>query len=237
VAPAAPTLYQIRISHNCLKVRTALKRKGLAWETVEIPPHARAIVRRVSGQGLVPVLSDGGVIVADSTNILLHLEARHPDPPLLPRDPAARAECLILEDWADQAFMDLTRRLAYWRTLRRPGSLERAWGLPARGPRTWILGRVGRLVVRRRFGLSEGRNRADEDEARRLAALAVERLGGGRFLVGAAISIADISLASMAAPLWAASPALAGHDAVRRLLDWAESILDPGEVALYRRAV
>jgi glutathione S-transferase len=41
----------------------------------------------VSGQGLVPVLDDDGVVVADSQRILRHLEARHPSPPLFPDDP------------------------------------------------------------------------------------------------------------------------------------------------------
>ena len=85
------TLYQIPISHNCAKVRTALARKHLTYETVDIPPADRSLVRKVSGHGLVPVLRDGDTVVADSTRILLHLEERYPEPPLLPREAMARA--------------------------------------------------------------------------------------------------------------------------------------------------
>ena len=34
--------------------------------------------------------------------------------PLLPDDPARHAACWLIEDWADQALMNLARRMAYW---------------------------------------------------------------------------------------------------------------------------
>jgi glutathione S-transferase len=58
---------------------------------------------QLSGQRQVPVLVDGGEAIADSTAIALHLETRTPEPPLLPADPALRAQALLLEDWADTA--------------------------------------------------------------------------------------------------------------------------------------
>jgi len=229
------TLYQIPISHNCAKVRTALGRKEIAYEAVNVPPGDRSRVRRISGRGLVPVLVDGETVVSDSTRILLHLEECYPEPPLLPREPAARAECLLLEDWADRALMELTRRLAYWQLLSRPGGLARAWGMPVRGVRTAVRSRVAAVVVRRRFGLSERQNRFDEAEARQVAALAIERLGGRPWLIGDVLTLADITLATMAAPLWAAAPAVR-HDAnVARLLRWAPTVMEARDVALYMR--
>src|SRR5512139_2226142 len=106
-------LIQIPFSHNCIKVRLALERKGIPFVVENIPPAERSSPRRASGQGLVPVLVDGDRAVADSTAILLHLEERFPEPALVPRDPASRAECLVLEDWADERFMALSRRIAY----------------------------------------------------------------------------------------------------------------------------
>jgi glutathione S-transferase len=64
----------------------------------------RSPVERVSGQGLVPVIDDGGEVVADSRRILRHLEDRHPDPPLFPRDPARRAEVDVFLDWFDEVW-------------------------------------------------------------------------------------------------------------------------------------
>lgn len=228
-------LHEIPISHNCTKVRVALKRKGLEYESVSIPPPDRSLVRRLSGQGLVPMIVDGDACVADSTRILLHLEDRYPDPPLLPSDTAARAECLLLEDWADQAFMALTRRLGYWQVLARPGALARAWGMEGGGLRSRAILRIGSGVVRRRFGLSAAQNRQDETEARRVASLAIERLGAGPYLLGDRLTIADIALASMAAPLFAAAPAVTADPSVRRLLDWIPTILPAEDVALYRQ--
>jgi len=53
----------------------------------------------VSGQGLVPVLVADGEVVADSPVILDWLEARYPEPPLFPAEPARRAEVRIFVDW------------------------------------------------------------------------------------------------------------------------------------------
>jgi glutathione S-transferase len=61
----------------------------------------RSPVERVSGQGLVPVIDDGGTVVADSQRILRHLDERYPDPPLFPADPARRAELDVFLDWFD----------------------------------------------------------------------------------------------------------------------------------------
>jgi glutathione S-transferase len=228
------TLIQIPISHNCAKVRCALERKGLAYDTVDVHPMDRSPVRRASGQALVPVLMDGGQAIPDSTAILLHLEERHPEVPLIPADPAGRAACLVLEDWADASLMALSRRLAYWQVLQDPDALAGIWEPGGRGLRRWLRGRVGRRAVRLRFRLSERQNRRDQAEARRVAALAVARLAGRPVLVGEAVTIADLALATMAAPLWAASPAVTGDDAVRRLLEWAATILESAELDLYR---
>jgi glutathione S-transferase len=61
-------------------------------------------VRAVSGQDLVPVLVDGDTVIADSTRILEHLEARFPAPPLYPADPAERAQVRIFLDWFNRAW-------------------------------------------------------------------------------------------------------------------------------------
>ena len=47
-------------------------------------------------QGFVPTLVDGGELVIQSLAIIEYLEERHPDPPLLPREPVARARVRAL---------------------------------------------------------------------------------------------------------------------------------------------
>jgi maleylpyruvate isomerase len=97
-------LYRIPFSTNVERVALALAFKGLDAEPVEIDPEDRSPVASVSGQELVPVLDDGGRIVADSTRILEYLEERYPDPPLYPRDPARRAECVFFVDWFNRVW-------------------------------------------------------------------------------------------------------------------------------------
>jgi glutathione S-transferase len=92
-------LYRAPFSTNCERVSLALAHKGLGVESVVIDYADRTQVEEVSGQGLVPVIDDDGVVVPDSTAILRHLEENYPDPPLFPAEPARRAEMDVFLDW------------------------------------------------------------------------------------------------------------------------------------------
>lgn len=227
-------LIQIPFSHNCIKVRRALELKRLAFETFDISPMDRDPVAAASGQRLVPVLEDGDVTVSESSAILRHLEERYPEPSLLPDDPADHAACWLLEDWADLAFMALSRRIAYWRILAAPGALPALFFPQARGLRRALLTRGAKRVVARRFRLSESRNREDEREVPRLARIAVERLAGRPHLF-ARTTVADVALAANSAPLAIAAPAVRNDERVAALLAWGETILGSDVSAQYRR--
>jgi glutathione S-transferase len=97
-------LYRARFSTNVERVTLALAHKGLEVESVDITYEDRSPVVEVSGQGLVPVLVDGDEVVPDSTRILRHLEARWPDPPLFPSEPARRAELDLFLDWFNEVW-------------------------------------------------------------------------------------------------------------------------------------
>jgi glutathione S-transferase len=97
-------LYRFPYSTNVERVALALAFKGLDVESVVIDPAERAPVRAVSGQDLVPVLVDGNTVIADSTRILEHLEARYPEPALFPADPALRAQVRVFIDWFNRAW-------------------------------------------------------------------------------------------------------------------------------------
>jgi glutathione S-transferase len=219
-------LLQIPFSHNSIKVRRVLALKGLSYEHEDVNPAFRKRLIQVSGQPLTPVLVDGARVISDSTAILLYLESAYPDPPLLPPDKEQRAECLLLEDWADGAFMALTRRLAYWSLITSEASLGDLFFPRAPALFRRLSGPVGAAILRRRFGLSSKQNRLDEAEVRRLASLAVHRLAARPFLVGDRITLADVTLAAMSMPLQFASPAVREDSAVIRLLAWDQQILD-----------
>jgi glutathione S-transferase len=97
-------LYQFELSHYCEKIRFILDYKQLPYRKVEVTPGLGQIdVFRMSGQRQVPVLKDGNDIIADSTAIAQYLDEKYPDRPIYPSDPMQRAQCLILEEWADES--------------------------------------------------------------------------------------------------------------------------------------
>lgn len=98
------TLYRAQWSTNVERVALALAHKGLEVESVVIDYADRSVVEEASGQGLVPVIDDGGTVVNDALAILRHLEERYPEPALFPRDPARRAELDVFCDWFERAW-------------------------------------------------------------------------------------------------------------------------------------
>jgi len=106
-------VYRIPFSTNVERVSLAAGHKGLAIEWVDVDPDDRSPVEAVSGQRLVPVLvAEDGEVVYDSPAILEWLEARHPDPPLLPREPARRAEVRIFADWFNRVWKRAPNEIA-----------------------------------------------------------------------------------------------------------------------------
>ncbi len=82
--------------------------KGLQWETtwLDLPSgeHKKPEYLAINPVGKVPALIDGDTIVHDSTIINEYLEDKHPQPPLLPREPTIRARARAFEDYADAYF-------------------------------------------------------------------------------------------------------------------------------------
>ena len=103
-------LYSGPLSLFTAKVRIALAEKSLAYDRIEVGcwnrrdrylPH-HPDVEAINPKGQVPCLVDGDLVLYDSTVILEYLEDRRPVPQLMPREPAARARCRLLELEADE---------------------------------------------------------------------------------------------------------------------------------------
>ena len=82
-------------SSAAYRVRIALALKGLDYERVPVDLLAgeqwAEANRAVNPQGLVPTLVADGLAITQSLAIIDWIDASYPEPPLIPRDPAARA--------------------------------------------------------------------------------------------------------------------------------------------------
>jgi glutathione S-transferase len=92
-------VYRIPFSTNVERVALAAAYKGIAVAWVDVPNEDRSEVVRVSGQELVPVLVEDGLVLPDSEAILRLFEERVPAPALWPRDRARRAEADVFVEW------------------------------------------------------------------------------------------------------------------------------------------
>jgi glutathione S-transferase len=110
-------LYHQPLSPFCRKIRLALAEKKIEVELVEEPTWERRMdFLRINPAGKVPVLRVDDLVLADSAAIFEYLEEVYPEPPLLPRDPALRAEARRLVGWFDDKFHDeVTANLLYER--------------------------------------------------------------------------------------------------------------------------
>ena len=98
-------LYSYFRSSAAYRVRIALNLKGLAYETVPVHlvkdggHNRRPEFRAVNPQMRVPALvAPTGDVLIQSLAIIEYLDETHPDPPLLPKDPIARAQARALAD-------------------------------------------------------------------------------------------------------------------------------------------
>jgi len=87
-------------SSGAFRVRIALNLKGLGYDIVPWQmlkaEHQSEAYRGLAPFGLVPALEAEGQVLQQSLAIIEYLEARHPEPPLLPADELARAHARAL---------------------------------------------------------------------------------------------------------------------------------------------
>lgn len=97
----------------------AVRAKGLDCKEQSIvlrDDRDRAIRRRVSPTGKVPVLHDNGLVIPDSLAIIEYLEETYPAPrypALWPSDPAARAHARWLAAAMHSGFMAVRRDMSF----------------------------------------------------------------------------------------------------------------------------
>lgn len=91
-------LYDYWRSSACYRVRIVLNLKGIAYEAVPIglldgDQHSADYLEK-NPQGLIPMLEIDGHRLTQSLAIIDYLDATRPEPPMVPKDPAARSHVL-----------------------------------------------------------------------------------------------------------------------------------------------
>ncbi|MGH7789257.1 MAG: glutathione S-transferase family protein [Candidatus Binatia bacterium] len=200
----APLLLHFQFSHFNEKARWALDWKRVPHRRRALLPGAHLIpVRRLTGQRQVPALGDGGRFIPGSAAIIDHLEQRHPEPPLYPRDAAERARALELQRWFDDHVGGLLRAAFFFHVLPDAGGAADLFS-GGRSPGARALYRAVfpllRIVMRREMDLTP--ERAARGLARGAEALDLVATQAGRdgYLVGGAFSVADLTAAALLGP-------------------------------------
>lgn len=95
-------LYGALLSPFVRKVAIVLAEKGLAYEARRGGPGTTdPEFLAVSPFAKIPVLDDDGFVLPDSTAIALYLDARYPEPALIPAAAQARGRAIWLDEFAD----------------------------------------------------------------------------------------------------------------------------------------
>jgi glutathione S-transferase len=159
---------------------------------------------RATGQGKLPILWLDGKAIADSTRIIAALERRYADPPLYPRDTAARGRALALEDDFDETLGPAVRAAVVTPLFQHDPDIALrvlTTGMPEQAYRTLHpLLRVFPTFYRFRHKISAAR--LEEDRATVAAALdRIEQQRQGRaYLVAETFTVADLTAAALLGP-------------------------------------
>lgn len=170
-------LYHIAIDPGCRAVRVMLAEKGLDCELrTEKVWERREVFLRLNPAGQVPVfVDDDGTSIPGTPVISEYLEERYPEPTLLGKDPADRAEVRRLASWfGDKFHREVTMNLVDEKIMKRFLKL----GTPNSGAIRaglanihYHLEYVGWLCDRRRWLAGDAFTRADIVAAAELSAV------------------------------------------------------------------
>jgi glutathione S-transferase len=200
-----PVLYHLKVSNYNEKARWALDYKHVPHvRRAAVPGRHRKLARRLTGGTTFPVLVENGTVVGESSRIIAHLEAHHSGRSLYPDDPVERSRALELEQFFDESLGPFTRLLLLHHILP-DARLFIDTFVPDAKP-------VPRMLAVAQFPLLRSRV-TDEfaiDDASVARAFDRVDVAGARFckelrpsgyLVGDRFTVADLTVASLVAPI------------------------------------
>ncbi len=193
-------LYGSSFSPFVRKVMVYAIEKGITLSNVQVErPTPQAAFLRASPLKKMPALEDGDFSISDSTAIIAYLEAKHPAAPMYPADPEGRGRAVWFEEFADTILVQVVFKAFF-----------------------------NRIVAPRFFNQPGNEAIAIEGETKDLPPL-LEYLetvvpAAGHFLLGDAIGVADISIATMFVNFDEAGIVIDPHK-YPRTMAWVASIL------------
>ncbi len=204
--PSDLVLHQFPSSHYNEKARWALDWKGLrhARESYLPGPHMPAM-KRLSGQTATPVLVMNGRTIVGSARIIDELERAFPERPLYPEDPEQRRRALEIQRRFDAEVGPAVRTAVFSALILEPGFLCRVFaGSRPLAKRVFYRAAfpLAKPLIAKANGVTDAANVARALERTQQALDEVARaVGESGQLVGDRFSVADLTAASLLAPL------------------------------------
>ncbi|HWA62211.1 MAG TPA: glutathione S-transferase family protein [Caulobacteraceae bacterium] len=163
-------LYGSSLSPFVRKTLAFAAEKGIQLELKPMPLGGSGDFKRISPFGKMPGFQDGDFVISDSTAIITYLDAKHPQPTLIPAEPAERARTIWYEEFADTILIATMGKMFFNKIV---------------APR--FLGREGDL---------EAAAAAERDELPPLLDYIEGVLPASGYLVGDRLTLADLAVAS-----------------------------------------
>lgn len=199
-------LITIPVSHYCEKVRWALDYLKLPYvEAAHMPPFYKFATTKAGG-GTVPVLVTEDGNFTDSTDILKYLDSISPnDAKLYPEKPEQRQQVEELEELFDEKLGTAVRSWAYFYIIDNSKIIQPKWtqGVPFVENFLFpVIFPIMRSLVIKKYDVNAESATQYYQQIENVFAKVSDLLADGRnYLVGDKISAADISFASLAAPI------------------------------------
>lgn len=119
-------LYGSSLSPFVRKVLAFAAEKGIELDVVPLGPEPNPDFRAISPFRKMPALADGDYSLPDSSAIVHYLEAKHPEPALIPADPKLRGQTIWFDEFADTILAScgtkmFLNRIVAPRFFKRPG--------------------------------------------------------------------------------------------------------------------
>lgn len=201
VCAANLVLYHAWSSSASRKVRLCLAEKGLEYEGRVIDllrfQHHSDWYKALNPGGIVPCLVVNGRALVESNLINEFLDERWPEPPLMPDDPGDRYEVRLLAKHVDDVCLPAVQKPNWMRSMH---PIAREWSDEELERRLAAIPSEGRRALWRRMARDPF---TDEEIAAGLDVLEdlIRRIdgylreGGGPWLMGARLTLADIAVA------------------------------------------